>query len=60
MIWKRPAKVEPVVSSLMEVWMVSVLEKSISPDAGSGVAHSLQNFESEGLTLSHLGHFMAR
>jgi len=38
---------------------VSVGETAISSEEGSGAAHSLQNLESEGLSVSHLGHLFA-
>ena len=56
MIGQRPAKVEPMVSSSVGVSRVSVT--GISFDEGSGVAHSLQNLESEGLLVWYLGHFI--
>ena len=50
------AKLVPLVNSSVGVSRVS--ETGISLDEGSGVAHSLQNLESEGLSVSHLGHFV--
>jgi len=45
-----------VVNSSVGVSRVSVT--GISFEKGSGVAHSLQNLESEGLSVWHWGHFM--
>ncbi|MBA7684733.1 hypothetical protein ES703_93141 [subsurface metagenome] len=55
-IWYLPAKVEPVVNSSVGVSRVFVAE--ISSGQGRGVAHSLQNLESEGFSELHLGHFI--
>jgi hypothetical protein len=48
--------VEPVVNSSFGVSMVSVTGSSF--EEGSGVAHFLQNSESEVFSVLHLGHFI--
>ena len=49
---------DPVVSSFFGAWMVSVGIGGSSSDKGSGVAHSLQNLESEGFSVLHFGHLL--
>ena len=58
MISYLPAKVVPLVNSSLGVSRVFVGEAGISSENGNGVAHSLQNLESEGLSVRHLGHFI--
>jgi hypothetical protein len=39
--------------------MVSVGIGEVSSEEGSGVAHSLQNLESEGFSVLHFGHLLS-
>jgi hypothetical protein len=57
MIWYRPAKVDPVVSSSLGASIVSVAP--LSPGSPKGVAHSPQNFWVSGFSVWHFGHLMA-
>jgi hypothetical protein len=57
MIWYRPAKVDPVVSSSLGASMVSVAR--ISSGECKGAAHSPQNFWVSGLSVLHFGQVMA-
>jgi hypothetical protein len=47
MISYLPAKVVPLVNSSVGLSSVFVRESEISPEDGNGVAHFLQNCESE-------------
>jgi len=48
----------PLVNSLMGILRAFVGIAEISSDEGRGVAHFLQNSESEVFSVLHLGHFI--